>query len=224
MKKTLTTLLAFVAFMPLFAQNLSIERNMFAPAEVIHVHFTAPNGLAEDAWIGIVPSGIAHGKEKVNDEHDLAYQYLKGRTTGTLTFKAPAKNGSYDLRMHDTDDNGIELTSISFEVFVDQNTLGNDASLSLSRDVFEPGESISLYFTAPNTFPDNAWIGIIPSNIPHGNETQNDEHDISYQYIQKRTTGSLTFQAPEQPGKYDFRMHSSDNNGREVFSVTFIVE
>jgi hypothetical protein len=33
-----------------------------------------------------------------------------------IVFTAPAAPGSYDFRMHDTDSNGRELTSVSFRV------------------------------------------------------------------------------------------------------------
>jgi hypothetical protein len=37
-------------------------------------------------------------------------------TSGTMTFTAPGDAGKYDFRMHDTDANGVEVTSITFEV------------------------------------------------------------------------------------------------------------
>ncbi|MFA5083610.1 MAG: hypothetical protein WC474_13745, partial [Hydrogenophilaceae bacterium] len=96
------------------------------------------------------------------------------------------------------------------------------ASLRLERDRFAPGESILVHFTAPGGWPDNAWIGIIPSGIPHGDERQNDNHDITYQYLKKRTSGTMTFTAPKA-GDWDFRLHDTDSNGKEFASVSFRV-
>ncbi len=96
------------------------------------------------------------------------------------------------------------------------------AGLRLERDRFAPGEAIVVQFTAPGGWPDNAWVGIVPSNIPHGDERQNDNHDISYQYLKKRTSGSLTFTAPGV-GDWDFRLHDTDDNGKEQASVSFRV-
>jgi len=101
---------------------------------------------------------------------------------------------------------------------------GGKATLSLDKAEYGPGEAITVTFKAPGSYPGNAWIGIIPSNIEHGSEATNDQHDLTYQYLQKRTAGTLTFTAPDQPGSYDFRMNDSDNNGREVYSVTFTVK
>mgnify|MGYP001067284206 CR=1 FL=1 len=97
-----------------------------------------------------------------------------------------------------------------------------NASLRLERDQFAPGESILVHFTAPGTWPDNAWIGIIPSSIPHGDERQNDNHDITYQYLKKRTSGTMTFTAPKA-GDWDFRLHDTDSNGKEFASASFRV-
>lgn len=94
------------------------------------------------------------------------------------------------------------------------------ATLSLDRTRFVPGEPIAVRFTAPTTWPRDAWVGIIPSSIPHGDERQNDNHDITYQYLEKRSTGTLTFTAPA-PGNWDFRLHDTDGGGKEFASVSF---
>ncbi len=96
------------------------------------------------------------------------------------------------------------------------------AGLTLDRTHFEPGEAIAVRFTAPATWPSNAWVGIIPSRIPHGEEKENDRHDVSYQYLKKRASGTLTFTAPSA-GDWDFRMHDTDGNGKEYASISFTV-
>jgi hypothetical protein len=65
-------------------------------------------------FTGTIPSKVAHGSEAVNDTNDFAYQYLKNRTSGTFVFKAPTQQGNYDFRMNDTDNNGREVSSVSF--------------------------------------------------------------------------------------------------------------
>lgn len=96
------------------------------------------------------------------------------------------------------------------------------SALSLEKTSFTQGEAIRVQFTASGNWPRNAWIGIIPSHIPHGSESVNDRHDITYQYIEKRTSGVMVFTAPG-PGQWDLRMHDTDDNGREVTSVSFTV-
>ena len=196
--------------------GLKLDKASFAPGEEINVHFSASSDYAENAWVGIIPAHIEHGSEAVNDGHDLTYQYLKKRTSGVLKFQALAKAGSYDFRMHDTDSNGNEVASVSFSV--------GGQLLRLDKTTFAPGEEINVHFNASGDYADNAWIGIIPAHIEHGSEAVNDGHDLTYQYLKKRTSGVLKFQALAKAGSYDFRMHDTDSNGNEVASVSFIVQ
>ncbi len=204
------------------AQKLTLTTKNVAPGATITVQFTAPASYGGDAWVGIIPSSAPHGSEAQNDGVDISYQYLEKRTSGTLTFTAPDKQGSYDFRMHDTDNNGREVASVSFTVGTVTVT-NSSVSLTLPKKSYKPGETISLQFTASSAFPGDAWVGIIPSSIQHGSEDVNDQNDITYQYLEKRTSGTLTFAAPDKAGNYDFRMHDTDNNGKEVSSVTFTV-
>ena len=57
-----------------------------------------------------------------------------------------------------------------------------------------------------------------------GLEAENDQYDISYEYLEARTEGELSFTSPDQPGEYDFRMHNTDSSdGQEVASISFVV-
>ena len=98
-----------------------------------------------------------------------------------------------------------------------------DISIWLEKTTFAPNEEINVHFTAPASFPSNAWIGLIPSNVPHGDEDVNDQYDIDYEYLSGRTSGIIIFTAPTTPGSYDVRMHNKDGGGREVSSISFIV-
>jgi hypothetical protein len=98
------------------------------------------------------------------------------------------------------------------------------ATLSLGRDVYAPGDPINLVFMAPIGLSDDAWIGIVPSAVPHGNEEVNDQNDISYQHLGGATSGIMEFVAPSAPGSYDLRMNESDKGGRELASITFTVQ
>jgi hypothetical protein len=198
--------------------SLRLDKDIFEPGENIEVHFQADEGYPRDAWIGILPSSVAHGSEAENDKYDLAYQYLEKRTSGTMTFQAPQIQGSYDIRMHNTDSNGVEVASVSFSVGVVNGTL------SLEKNVFQPGEEIDVIFEASEYYSNDAWVGILPSSVAHGSEAENDKYDLAYQYLDKRSKGNLTFLAPQEPGAYDLRMHDTDDNGLEVAYVTFIVQ
>lgn len=95
--------------------------------------------------------------------------------------------------------------------------------LTLDKYSYNPGETITVTFTTLGVYDNNAWIGIIPSHIAHGDEALNDQYDISYQYLKGLTSGTMTFAAPSIPGSYDMRMHDTDNSGKEVASTSFTV-
>lgn len=96
--------------------SLSLDKHTFKPRQKIQVHFTSDKGFTSTAWIGIIPSHVYHGSEILNDSYKIAQKYLKNRATGTLTFKAPRQPGSYDLRMHNSDTTGKEVTYVTFQV------------------------------------------------------------------------------------------------------------
>jgi hypothetical protein len=96
--------------------KLEINKAEFKPGEVIVVKYAAMPEYDPSAWIGIIPSSVAHGSEAENDKHDIAYQYLRKSTSGELNFTTPSNPGSYDLRMHNTDNNGMEVASVTFKV------------------------------------------------------------------------------------------------------------
>ncbi len=200
--------------------TLKLDKSTYDPFEEIKVTFSAPSDFESNAWIGIIPSEVAHGSESENDRYDIVYQYLEKRTSGTLTFKAPSRAGAYDMRMHDTDNDGKEVAYTSFTV----KALDLEPSLNIDKKVFAPGEQIVVTFTASANYPENAWIGIIPSEVAHGSEARNDQFDIDYRYLQKMAAGTITFNAPDKSGKYDFRMHDSDDNGKELCSISFEVK
>ena len=94
--------------------------------------------------------------------------------------------------------------------------------LSLADDVFSPGEEIVVFCYNDESFDSTAWIGLIPSEIPHGSESENDMHDLDYEYLSGES-GEYTFTAPDKSGDYDFRLHDSDGGGKEVDSISFTV-
>jgi len=203
--------------------QLKLERSTFAPGESIDVGFKVSGKLDRTAWVGIIPANVTHGSEAHNDQYDISYQYLNGSMAGEMTFKAPSEPGRYDFRLNSTDSNGRELTYVSFTVAEESEEVSEDVFLSLPKKVYNPGESIVVSFKADPNYQSNAWVGIIPSKVSHGSEAHNDQYDLTYQYLEGQSEGKLRFSAPSTPGKYDFRMHDTDSDGSEVYSVSFTV-
>jgi hypothetical protein len=206
--------------------EISITKKEYEPGENISISYSAEGDFGSNSWIGIIPSDVKHGDESENDRHDVSYRYFKDKS-GNLTFKAPDKPGQYDFRMHTTDNNGKEVTYVSFTVAEKEGeATGSDEEVSLSsnKSSYKTGEIITVEFTANPNWSKNAWIGIIPSEVKHGDETENDRHDVAYRYLSGKSSGTITLNAPTKPGKYDLRMHNTDNNGKEVKYISFTVK
>jgi len=197
--------------------SLSLTKKEYFPSEEITVSFKSLMKLADKAWIGILPSNVPHGDETRNDRFDLSYRYLGGKSTGTIKFTAPGQPGKYDFRLHDTDKNGKELASVSFEV------IPVSGSLSLSKSTAITGGKIEVQLLDASQLSRKAWIGLIPSDIPHGDESRNDQHDLAYKYVRSGENQVYSFSAPTKTGSFDFRLHDTDDNGMEIASATFKV-
>ena len=191
------------------------EPAIAAPGGTVVVHFEAAPTFHDNAWVGIVPSEVPHGSEAENDLHDLDYKYLKKRTSGTLELRAPAQAGTYDVRMHDSDHDGREVASTSFEV---QKVTGK---VWLDKTEFATGEAMKVHFQVPDGLDKTAWAGIVPADVPHGDEATNDKHDLSYLYLNGKTEGTLSFSAPATEGRFDIRLNDTASDGSEIASVAF---
>jgi len=207
--------------------KLKLSKTEFLPGEDIKLKFEAVGDFDKNAWIGIIPADIPRGNESRNDQHDVSYKYLSNKTSGELVFKAPEKPGTYDFRMHTSDRDGKEVTTLTFSVKEEEGEEveeTDETTLEIDKKTYKPSGEIVITFKAPDTWPKNAWIGIIPSDAPHGDETENDKVDVAYVYLNKKTSGEVTLKAPKESGSYDIRMHDTDQNGKEVEFVTFKVK
>ncbi|THB63190.1 MAG: hypothetical protein D6E12_17460 [Desulfovibrio sp.] len=213
--------LASVTFTVGGANSLTLESTTYAPGETITLFFTAAADLPENAWVGLIPSEVPHGDEATNDQHDMAYEYVSSRTSGSMTFAAPTTPGSYDFRLNYSDSGGAELASVTFTVQGQAMGMGN--SVATDQASYAPGDTILVFFTAAPGLPQDAWVGLIPSETPHGDEATNDQYDLAYEYVSGRVEGEMYFVAPSTPGSYDIRLNYSDGGGEELATVTFSV-
>lgn len=206
---------------------LSLDKASYAPGDVITVHFSVDPASVTDkeAWVGLLPADVPHGSESENDKYDLAYDYLAGRTSGEMTFEAPAEPGQYEMRMHDSDNEGHEIAAVAFTVTGSPKPISGNA-LVLNKSRFAPGEQITVTVSikAEDKLDESAWVGIVPAAVEHGDETVNDRYNLGYQYMGKYLSGRMTFAAPKAPGLYDLRLHNTDTNGVELAFVSFLVE
>ena len=199
--------------------TLTLDKTSFEPGEEISVSFTSDGITEKNAWVGLIPSNVAHGDESKNDQNDIAYKYLDGKKTGILKFTAPSTEGKFDFRLNSTDNNGVELASVSFEIKASSNST---ADVSLNKKSYSKGEQIVITFTASSSWEGQAWIGLVPADIKHGSAAEADKYDLQYEYIKKRTKGTMKFNAPNESGKYTIRMFDAFA-GKEAKSADFKV-
>ncbi|MCD4750175.1 MAG: VWA domain-containing protein [Thermoanaerobaculales bacterium] len=197
-----------------------LDRQDYLAGQKMVVHFSATSVLEQGAWVGIVPSEVAHGSSAENDRHDVGYKYVSGKSEGTIELKTPGDAGSWDVRLHDSaTSDGSEIASATFSVKV------ASGKLVLAKTRFAPGEELAVQFTMPEGLPSNAWIGIIPSEVAHGSSAENDRHDVGYAYVSGKSDGTVKLKAPGHTGRWDVRLHdSASSDGNEIASVTFVVE
>lgn len=199
--------------------DVQFSKSEYLPGEQIDVTVIG-TGLDPKGWIGVIPSEIPHGSEETNDLHDINYKHLEDQLS--LYLVAPAKPGKYDVRLNESDTGGQELASRAFTVV--ERPTPVQSSLKLVRSSYKPGETIRVDFVASPDYPENAWIGIVPSQVKHGSEADLDANNLVYQHLQKRSLGWLELKAPDKPGSYDVRMTDGDGEGaKEVASQTFQV-
>lgn len=98
-----------------------------------------------------------------------------------------------------------------------------EPELTLNAEYYLPGDEILVTYKVPAEFEDDAWVGLIPSEVEHGDEEVCDEFDLDFHLIGDEKEAEVSFYAPEELGMYDIRLFDSDFEGKEIRSVSFEV-
>ena len=184
---------------------ITTSKSTYTIDEGVDFSFTAPK-LPDDAWIGIVPVAIPHGDEAVNDSHDISYAHLAGRTNGDITLPNPGL-GTWTLRLHDTDNNGRELTHVVFEVV---SSPASTESLHKGRtceiNILEARAGKPIRFNVNNRPSGNeAWFGLYPvqaTDQEHGEQHQN------WMYFLDVAQQNTLYLPPKSAGRWSIRVFS----------------
>lgn len=123
---------------------------------------------------------------------------IKGKTTDDYTIlDVDAKDRTTDLEV-----TGIEVESKSYK----------------------RGEAVRTFLFWNGTPADDAWVGIVPADVPHGEELVNDDYDIDYVYIASYQPGEvIEFTGDYEPGEYTMRVHETDGGGPELAWCKFTI-
>ncbi|HII50911.1 MAG TPA: hypothetical protein HA322_06225, partial [Candidatus Poseidoniaceae archaeon] len=176
-----------------------------------------------DAWVGIYPASTGdqdHGDRwRWLRDIDVNNATLPGQSAGKWSIRV-FKDGGYKLQHRLDFEISTSPQQLATPTSSKEKVAGN-ATITTSKSTYTIDEGINFSFTAPK-LPDDAWIGIVPVAIPHGDEAVNDSHDISYAHLGGRTNGDITLPNPGL-GTWTLRLHNTDNNGRELTHVVFEV-
>ncbi len=205
--------------------TMTVDTTEYFAGDEIKVQYEITKGdLGENAWIGIVPAEAAKGSVTTNDSLKIDSQTIK-ELKGELVFVAPETPGTYEFRLNVPTGDGFEVATVSFTVL--EAVVEEDFSvytLTVATPEVKVKTDITVTFTANAAWDAKAWIGIVPSETPHGDMAANKAANVGIQYLENKADGTLTFKAPEKKGSYDFRLHNSETEGIEVTSVTFTVK
>lgn len=130
--------------------------------------------------------------------------------------------------------NGTDDTTASSNTAVGVGSEGGNStstlkikSIKIGNTTYGDDGAISLNVTVDweGTPADDAWIGIIPAEVPHGSEEKNDEYDITYLYLKDLKSGTQFALDPVtlEPGEYTLRINESDAGGAELAWCGFSV-
>jgi len=169
--------------------SLSASPTSVSPGQTITVTFFGAPGNQKD-FIALYKVGVPNGQPYVS------YQFLKGQTSGTLSFTAPSTAGDYEFRMFKNNDWVYLGKSNTVEVI--------PVSLDASPTLVSPGQSITVtFFGAPGNQKD--FIALYKVGVPNG------QPYVSYQFLNGQTSGTLSFTAPSTVGDYEFRMFKNND-------------
>lgn len=168
----------------------SLTSLYIGPNKKVNVTFSNAPGYNND-WVGLFKVGAG-------EKNWITYQYLQGKTSGTLEFAAPETPGQYEFRLWTAENTAHLTTSKSFAV-----NWGPISMIPTVKPKNAQGKVlVSVQFSgAPGYNSD--WIGLFKAGA-------GERSYVSYQYLQGKTSGTLEFECPNDGSRYEFRMWANE--------------
>jgi hypothetical protein len=201
---------------PVTMPSVTVIPELVEPGQQVQVGFSGAPGNARD-WLGLY-------RQEAGDRQYLTYQYVYGEERGMRAFTAPNEPGRYQFRLFANDGYTQVAQSTVFEVRAPVATgvalaAGAPAAagrLELSARLVPGGASVDVRFAhAPGNQRD--WIGLY-------REGAGDRAYLGYQYTLGASSGSLVFELPDEPGRFEFRLFENDGYTRVAVSDTVVVQ
>jgi hypothetical protein len=100
------------------------------------------------------------------------------------------------------------------------NELPQQFTITVSETEVRPGQEVLVSYTASSDWNANAWVGLIPANIPLGDQKIADENDLDYRHLKNTRQGKLSFIIPDVEGIFNFRLYPSDDDSYSEVAVS----
>lgn len=166
--------------------TLTIFPESVKACDPINVSYSGAPGFEGD-WIGLYPAGA-------QDTSPYYRKYLDGSNNGTLTFYAPSRAGSFNLRMFQDDKYNRIATSSTVSV-----ATSAGVRIHAEPDHVSPGQTVYVHF----------WGALPDSTIGMYGMTSPDKNMLNMIPTGGEQCGTLVFRAPG-PGRYDFRLFENN--------------
>ena len=218
------------------AQDMGISREQQEHARLVAQRAKALQGEGIDAellfgqvanWMastGTTPGMLFRRLDKDGNGYLDHFEIREGFAEMKIADLPPWLMGSI-IALVDADDSDNIDYDEWLALFARLGWQASEPSVSVDNENPVAGSTVKVTFSAPPWASERkSWVGLVPSDAPHGSLKVLEEYEIDYQYLDGNTEGEMEFIVSEG-GFWDIRMYDSEfvDSGMEVASVSLVV-
>ncbi|HIO94133.1 MAG TPA: hypothetical protein EYN46_02100 [Candidatus Poseidoniales archaeon] len=218
------------------AQDMGISREQQEHARLVAQRARALQGEGIDAellfgqvanWMastGTTPGMLFRRLDKDGNGYLDHFEIREGFAEMKIADLPPWLMGSV-IALVDADDSDNIDYDEWLALFARLGWQASEPSVSVDNENPVAGSTVQVTFSAPPWASERkSWVGLVPSDAPHGSLKVLEEYEIDYQYLDGNTEGEMEFIVSEG-GFWDIRMYDSEfvDSGMEVASVSLVV-
>jgi len=218
------------------AQDMGISREQQEHARLVAQRARALQGEGIDAellfgqvanWMastGTTPGMLFRRLDKDGNGYLDHFEIREGFAEMKIADLPPWLMGSI-IALVDADDSDNIDYDEWLALFARLGWQASEPSMQVDNENPVAGSTVQVTFSAPPWASERkSWVGLVPSDAPHGSLKVLEEYEIDYQYLDGNTEGEMEFTVSEG-GFWDIRMYDSEfvDSGMEVASVSLVV-
>jgi hypothetical protein len=218
------------------AQDMGISREQQEHARLVAQRARALQGEGIDAellfgqvanWMastGTTPGMLFRRLDKDGNGYLDHFEIREGFAEMKIADLPPWLMGSI-IALVDADDSDNIDYDEWLALFARLGWQASEPSMQVDNENPVAGSTVRVTFSAPPWASERkSWVGLVPSDAPHGSLKVLEEYEIDYQYLDGNTEGEMEFIVSEG-GFWDIRMYDSEfvDSGMEVASVSLVV-